>query len=256
MEQLLDIAEVVRRTGVTSRALRFYEARGLLRPLRAYSGRRAYGPAELERINAILALKRAGFSLTAIGQLLDQGRTDLGRLVAAQLDDLDLRAAELAETRVLLTSTLSRIDRREPIDVATLCSLIRKGMTMTTSQQQWKDVSGRYFTEAEQAEFAQAMEQVPPEFRQEDYSAKWKDLGSRIEAALPLDPAGPAAGAFVKEWFELMEPFTRVATPAMREGVVRMYQNMDKWEGQADPGFSAKVFQFIQEAAQHHRKPG
>lgn len=44
MDQLLndalDIREVVRRTGLTSRALRSYEARGLLKPLPTYSGRR------------------------------------------------------------------------------------------------------------------------------------------------------------------------------------------------------------------------
>ena len=34
MTELLDIADVVRRTGLTSRALRFYEARGLLAPVR------------------------------------------------------------------------------------------------------------------------------------------------------------------------------------------------------------------------------
>lgn len=256
MEQLLDIAEVVRRTGLTSRALRFYEARGLLRPLRAYSGRRAYGPVELERINAIVALKRAGFSLSAIGGMLGNARADLGRLVAAQLAELDARAAELGEMRELLQQVQSRIDRREPIDVATLCSLIRKGNVMTIEQKQWEQVSDRYFTPGEKAEFAAAMETVPAEFRQEDYSAKWKDLGSRIEAALPLDPVGPEAGAFVKEWFALMEPFTRVATPAMKEGVTRMYQNMDEWEGQADPGFSAKVFAFIQAAAAAHKGAG
>ena len=63
MADALDISEVVRRTGLTSRALRFYEARGLVSPLRTASGRRYYGPAELERVNQILALKRAGLSL-------------------------------------------------------------------------------------------------------------------------------------------------------------------------------------------------
>src|SRR5436305_14836653 len=63
MEELLDIREVVRRTGLTSRALRFYEARGLVVPLRTNSGRRLYGAAALERINQIVALKRAGLTL-------------------------------------------------------------------------------------------------------------------------------------------------------------------------------------------------
>lgn len=245
MEQNLDIAEVVRRTGLTSRALRFYEARGLLKPLRAYSGRRAYGPAELERINAILALKRAGFSLAAIRGLLENRRADLGRLVTAQLEELEARAAELAETRALLTSIQSRIDRREPIDVATLCSLIRKGNVM--EQDNWKTISDKYLSAEEKADFAATMPAMPADFDQQAYAAKWKDLGGRIEAALPLDPASQAARAFHAEWQELLKPFAQIATPAMMAGTTRMYENMDKWQGQADPGFSARVFQFIQE---------
>ncbi|MFO1254981.1 MAG: MerR family transcriptional regulator [Sphingomonadaceae bacterium] len=248
MDQHLDIAEVVRRTGVTSRALRFYEARGLLRPLRAFSGRRAYGPAELERINAILALKRAGFSLAAIASLLEDRKADLGKLVRAQLEEIDRRTAELAETRALLISIQSRLDRREPIDVATLCSLIRKANTMQQDQEIWQNLSDKYLTEEEKADFAASYPQIPADFDQAAYSARWKDLGSRIEAALPLDPAGEQARTFLAEWKELLEPFTRMATPAMLAGTTRMYENMDKWEGQADPGFSSRVFQFIQEA--------
>jgi len=245
MDQHLDIAEVVRRTGLTSRALRFYEARGLLSPLKTYSGRRAYGPAQLERINAILALKRAGFSLAAIRGLLEDRRADFARLVAAQLDELSRRAAELAETRTLLQHIQSRIDRCEPIDVATLCSLIRKGNIM--EQENWKNISDKYLSPEEKADFAESYSQIPADFDQAAYAAKWKDLGGRIEAALPLDPASESARAFLTEWKKLLEPFTRVATPAMMQGTTRMYENMDKWEGQADPGFSARVFQFIQE---------
>lgn len=245
MEQHLDIAEVVRRTGLTSRALRFYEARGLLKPLRAYSGRRAYGPAELERIHAILALKRAGFSLSAIGQLLENRRGDLGRMVAAQIEELDRRATELGETRALLTSIQSRLDRREPIDVATLCSLIRKGNVM--EQDNWKGIADKFLSEEAKSDFAATMPAMPADFDQDAYAAKWKDLGGRIEQALPLDPASDAARAFLAEWQELLKPFAQIATPAMVAGTTRMYENMDQWEGQADPGFSARVFQFIQE---------
>ncbi|MBA4045442.1 MAG: MerR family transcriptional regulator, partial [Erythrobacter sp.] len=56
MSDSFSIQEVVRRTGLTSRALRFYEARGLIAPLRASSGRRFYGAAELERIHQIVTL--------------------------------------------------------------------------------------------------------------------------------------------------------------------------------------------------------
>src|SRR6476619_5533653 len=121
MEQPLDIRDVARRTGLTSRALRFYEARGLLKPLRTGSGRRLYGRGELERIQQILALKRAGLSLSQIGRLTGRGALDLKALVDAQLKIIERRKAELDDAKALLLTVKSRIDRGEPVDAATFC---------------------------------------------------------------------------------------------------------------------------------------
>ncbi len=79
MDQPLDIREVCRKTGLTSRALRFYEARGLLKPLRTYSGRRLYGAGELQHIHHILALKRVGLSLAKIAALTGGAPLDSAR---------------------------------------------------------------------------------------------------------------------------------------------------------------------------------
>jgi len=63
------ISEVCRRLRLTPRALRFYEARHLIAPLRI--GReRLYTQNEIARIEQILALKAFGFSLTEIGAIL------------------------------------------------------------------------------------------------------------------------------------------------------------------------------------------
>src|ERR1700742_4038399 len=139
MDDLLDIREVARRTGLTSRALRFYEARGLLAPLRTYSGRRVYGRGELERIQQIVALKRAGLSLAQIGKLTAHGALDLAAIIEAQLNLIEERTAELDEAKALLLSVKSRIDRGEPVDAATFCSLIRNGDKIM-QEEEWKKV--------------------------------------------------------------------------------------------------------------------
>ncbi|MEO7634931.1 MAG: MerR family transcriptional regulator [Sphingomicrobium sp.] len=132
MDQPLDIRDVARSTGLTSRALRFYEARGLLTPLRTYSGRRLYGAAELERINHIVALKRAGLTLAQIGALTGGGQLNLAALIDAQLLALAEKHTELEAARTLLLTVKSRIDRGEPVDAATFCSLIsNEELTMT-----------------------------------------------------------------------------------------------------------------------------
>jgi len=248
MTDSLDIAEVARLTGLTSRALRFYEARGLLTPLRTASGRRHYGPAELERVNQIMTLKRAGLSLAQIERLTAGRRIDLKLLVAAQIEALDAQAREIAEARTLLRSVQSRIDRSEPIDVATFCSLIRQGETIVTNQN-WDQVTSRYLTEEQLNAFKATVDTLPQGFNQADYAAKWKDLGSRIQAALPMDPAGEQAQAFLDEWQALIQPFIDVASPEMIAGVHDFYEHIEEWEHEANPGFGAEVWRFHQAAA-------
>jgi DNA-binding transcriptional MerR regulator len=247
MTEFLDIADVVRRTGLTSRALRFYEARGLLAPVRTASGRRLYGAPELERINQIVALKRAGLSLAQIQRLIARRPLDLARLIEAQLQALAERQTEIAEARALLLAVKSRIDRGEPVDVATFCSLIRQGDAFL-EHENWKKVADRYFSPEEQAHWAERMADVPAGFDPEAYNRQWADLSLRIETALPLDPAGAEAQAFLDEWKALLEPFTRVASPEMMAGATSLYERMGEWQDDQKPAFSMKVWQFIQAA--------
>lgn len=242
----LDIREVARRTGLTSRALRFYEARGLVSPLRTYSGRRLYGRGELERIQQILALKRAGLTLSQIAKLTARGALDLGALIDAQLKLIEERKAELDEARSLLLSVKSRIDRGEPVDAATFCSLIREGDRIMQPED-WKKVTDRYFSPEEKAHWAEH----PPQgdFDQADYSRKWADLGKRVEAAIPLGPESPEARALYDEWMELLKPFTAVATPEMLEGAKRLYDRLPEWQNEVPAPFTSDAYAFIREVA-------
>jgi DNA-binding transcriptional MerR regulator len=246
MEQPLDISEVCRRTGLTSRALRFYEARGLVAPLRTYSGRRLYGPGELERINMIVALKRAGLTLSQIGRLTSRGALNLGQLVDAQLAAISERQVELREAQVLLLTVKSRIDRGEPVDAATFCSLIKQE-ELVMSKEQWDKVTDRYFSPEEKAHWAENRQGVPAGFDHEDYNRQWKDLGDRVAAAIPLGPDSVDAQALYDEWQKLLEPFKQVATPEMMQGATKLYERMGEWEGEVKAPFTAEVFAFIQE---------
>jgi DNA-binding transcriptional MerR regulator len=254
MDQPLDIRDVARRTGLTSRALRFYEARGLLKPLRTHSGRRLYGGGEIERIQQILALKRAGLSLAQIGKLTVRGNMDLRAIVEEQLKVIEERRAELEEARHLLLSVKSRIDRSEPVDAATFCSLIRQGNKIMEAQD-WKKVTDRYFSKEEQARWAETMKQGPAEFDQAEYSRKWKALGERVQAAIPLGPDSPEAQGLYKEWQALLAPLKAVASPLMMAGATRLYERMDEWHGDVPQApFTPEAFRFIQDIGRR-RKP-
>ena len=76
----LKIGELAKKAGISVRALRHYEAEGLLRPARTEAGQRVYGYAEVLRLQQIQVLKRAGFSLKQIhGMVADN------RLAGAQI---------------------------------------------------------------------------------------------------------------------------------------------------------------------------
>lgn len=71
------IGELARCTGVTTRALRYYEQRGLLSSARLHNGYREYGPEAETRVRNIRFLLRAGLhtdDIRGFGTCLD---TDL-----------------------------------------------------------------------------------------------------------------------------------------------------------------------------------
>jgi DNA-binding transcriptional MerR regulator len=243
MPDSLDIAEVARLTGLTSRALRFYEARGLVTPLRTASGRRHYGPAELERLHQILAMKRAGLTLAQIQRLTAGRQLDLRSLLEAQIETLADRERAIAGARALLEDILSRVERSEPIDVATFCSLIRQG-EVTMSQDKVNELMAQYMSAEQKQAFDRSVAALPADFDNEAHHAEWKALSDRIKAALPLDPASPQAQAFLDEWDEMIRPFLAVASPEMLAGVKSFHDHIEEWDGEVDSPFDAEVYRF------------
>jgi DNA-binding transcriptional MerR regulator len=255
MADSLDIAEVARLTGLTSRALRFYEARGLVAPLRSASGRRHYGPAELERLHQVMAMKRAGLTLGQIEKLSAGRKTDLAGLIAAQLRSLEERRREIEAARGLLTSILSRLDRSEPIDVATFCSLIRQGETVM-SQEKWFEEASGFMTDEQREAFAQAKAALPPDADRKAAMEKFNALNARIKAALPLDPASDEAQRFVAERDAILKPFLAAMPPEMKA----MSNNLSAKikQGELASPIDADVHRFNKDAAQARdamRKP-
>ncbi|WP_433176997.1 MerR family transcriptional regulator [Actinoallomurus sp. CA-150999] len=64
------IGELAERFGLATHVLRHWESMGLLEPTRHAGGRRAYGPADLERVAMILMGKEAGFTLRELRTVL------------------------------------------------------------------------------------------------------------------------------------------------------------------------------------------
>ncbi|MBO0749240.1 MAG: MerR family transcriptional regulator [Porphyrobacter sp.] len=245
MAESLDIAAVARLTGLTSRALRFYEARGLVTPLRSASGRRHYGPAELERLHQVMAMKRAGLTLGQIEKLSAGRRIDLAKLVAAQIEALDERQRELDAARSLLSSVLSRLDRSEPIDVATFCSLIHQGETVMSAEK-WFEAASSQMTAEQRAAVEKIKAALPAGFDGKAQMARFQELNARIKAALPLDPASDEAQRFLDERDTMLQPFVALMPPEIKEASKTLREKIR--QGEFSSPIDAEVDRFYQEA--------
>jgi DNA-binding transcriptional MerR regulator len=111
---LLTVTELASALGVTPRAIRLYESKGLITPARAGSNR-VYGRRDQARMKLILRGKRLGFSLRDIKTFLDlydadpTHRTQLERVVEAVRE----RRRKLEEQQTALTQTLRDLQELE-----------------------------------------------------------------------------------------------------------------------------------------------
>ncbi len=95
VSQFLNASEAARRLGISTKALRLYEQRGLLSPMRSDAGWRAYGPEDLERASEIVALRALGFSLAQVARILKGDASGLEPALAAHEATLEARLREL-----------------------------------------------------------------------------------------------------------------------------------------------------------------
>jgi DNA-binding transcriptional MerR regulator len=100
--KLLRIQEVAAETGLTTRAIRYYEELGLLEPAARSDGAyRLYDASDLERLRFIRSLRDdAGFSLAQVGQLLeDETARERNRERFRTTQDADERRAIVVDAR-------------------------------------------------------------------------------------------------------------------------------------------------------------
>ena len=104
------ISELAREFAVTPRAIRFYEAEGLLAPRRV-GQRRVYTPRDRTRLKLTLRGKRLGLTLSEIRELIDMyepgrdARPQLERFLAV----LDAHMAGLEQQRTDIEAQLSEL---------------------------------------------------------------------------------------------------------------------------------------------------
>lgn len=101
------VKEVAKLTGVSVRALHYYDQIGLLKPSKvSEAGYRLYDGAAVEKLRRILFFREFGVPLKEIGGLLEAEKADRERILAAQKDTLLRRKKQLERLMAQIDNAL------------------------------------------------------------------------------------------------------------------------------------------------------
>ena len=152
MTTFYQIGEVCHRTGLTQRALHYYDEIGLLVPSeRLNGGQRLYSAADLERIERIKSLKQLlGLSLSEIKRLLDadEARSQFMTTARTAEDPVHRRKARAEALRVTEDQLRSVQDKAQQLgrlhrQLARQVRELRQLLSTSGSARTAENVTGR-----------------------------------------------------------------------------------------------------------------
>ncbi|SFL69237.1 putative AdoMet-dependent methyltransferase [Paenibacillus sp. 1_12] len=140
----MKINELARRLDVTPRAIRFYEEKGLLQPLKnEHNGYRHYTEEDAWRLQTITSFREMGIGIESIAKLLrvfDSGdATSLHHHLELQRAILFSQWVEWKQTLVALDTLINQVDEGKPLILDDLFKLAEHTKRIRTARSSWED---------------------------------------------------------------------------------------------------------------------
>jgi len=246
----LSPTETAGRFGVSIKALRLYEQRGLLNPLRSEAGWRTYGPDQIARLHQILALKRLGLSLARIAELL-AGPDALESVLALQEQVLARDSEQLTRALTLVRAARAKLKAGQALSIDDLANLTRETV-MTTPRNATemgallKPFSERHISESDRAAIKASLD-APAQA-----AGHWDAMIAEAYALMKTgDPTSPASQDMARRWAAIREQILSANPGIAAKGRAVMDDAM------ADPAVAGKmalnreIFAFVRQAVEH-----
>lgn len=188
---LLKIGELAKRTGLTIRALRHYDAIHLLVPsIRSDAGYRLYNREDVAKLYRIQALRRLDLSLTEIQSILSGGAAGLPDVITQQISFLGRQIQQASALRTHLIALQGQLEERnEPAIDDWLIAL----ESMVTG--------AKYFTDDELGKL-KAQRGACADTVESERAGLIVALRELIERG--ISPESPEAHAVAHRWIELL----------------------------------------------------
>ena len=243
--------EMANLAGVTVRTLRHYHAIGLLsEPPRGQNGYRDYGADDLVRLLRIKRLSSLGFSLSRIGEVLEEMDANLkealGPSADASLDELDrelaLQIERLQEQRrTIALLKQEQLDPDLPVRFAraakTLIGDAYTSAPVRAGDREALLIAGHLYSEAETDELERTVEAL----RERGLLDTMHQVQGKLDN-LPADTPRDEIDRLVDEILDKLEPVIDCFDPANWEG---------GWDTQAEAFIDEVVRQGLNEAQQY-----
>ena len=129
--RLVSIGDLARQLGVTPRALRHYQDRGLVRSHRLSGNVRGYDAEAVEQLETITALRAVGLPLSAIREVLelrDDPVAQAGALSVALSAVLQVRRDQIARLEEMLEEVAAPVSPSNP--TGALASVVAAGRSL------------------------------------------------------------------------------------------------------------------------------
>jgi DNA-binding transcriptional MerR regulator len=241
-------AEAARRFGVSGKALRLYEAHGLLRAERTLAGWRVYGPEQIARLHQIIALKSFGFPLSRIAELLAGRLPDLATFLSLHEEVLRQEARRVEVALSLLSAARLKLARHGDLSSDDLMNLTKE-IAMTEERKQdlaaaYEAIASKHFTPEDQAKLAangyRGMDKPDP-----DWTALHEEATRLMQAG---EPRSPAAMDLARRWMGKVFEATGGDPALTKKMKAAAREANDQPAFAAAPGSGNALMDFVSEA--------
>ena len=245
------IQQLSRLSGATTRALRWYDSIGLLKPGgRTENGYRWYGPAEVDRLQDILYYRALGVELAQVKEILDDPSYDRLAVLRSHLAALEAEQGRIQELINSVRETILTQERNKIMSDEKKFEVFKRE-ALKNYAEAYESESREKYGDAEVDEMLDHVKGIT----QEQYT-EWDHLGREILEKLSAavasgdDPAGDAGkeiAALHRRWLTLAGNCCDVQR---HKGLAELYIQDERFTAYYDretPGCA----QFLRDAVLH-----
>ena len=237
------VGELARRTGLSVRALHYYDEIGLLSPSqRTDGGHRLYTAGDVVRLQQIKSLRQLGFILPEVKECLDRPDFPLRRVIELHL--LRLRERIELERRLCdrLEEVAARLGSGEEVSSGEFVETVMEVIGMSERLE-------KYYT-PQQLEYLEQRRREVGDERIRQAEAEWAELIEQVRAEMEAgtDPSSERVQALARRWMGLVNEFTG-GDPGISRSVGNMWRQEETIHG-IDTGQMREMMAYISAASE------